>query len=100
MSRRRGKFVLTESAARDLTEIRGYVQPRSPAGWISLRTRLREAMRQLAQHPGLGHRREDLTGSDVRFFNVGSYVIAYISDTDPVEILRVLHSARDVGRYF
>jgi plasmid stabilization system protein ParE len=46
--------------------------------------------------PLSGHRREDLTDQPVRFWSVYSYVIVYDPDTQPLQIVRILHSARDV----
>ncbi len=58
--------------------------------------RLRDAFTKLADHPGLGHRREDLTHVPLRFWNVWSYLIIYKPETKPLKILRVLHGARDL----
>jgi hypothetical protein len=56
-----------------------------------------EAFRKLADMPGMGHLREELTDEPFRFWAVGSYLIIYRPDTDPVEILRVLHGSRDIA---
>jgi antitoxin ParD1/3/4/toxin ParE1/3/4 len=53
-------------------------------------------MRRLAEAPGLGHLRDDLTDEPLRFWAVYSYLIVYRPETDPLEIVRVLHGARDV----
>jgi antitoxin ParD1/3/4/toxin ParE1/3/4 len=53
-------------------------------------------MRRLAQTPGMGHLREDLADEPLRFWPVYSYLIIYRPETDPLEIVRVLHGARDV----
>lgn len=57
-------------------------------------------MRRLAEMPGLGHMREDLVAIDqaLRFWPVYSYLIVYRAETDPLEVVRVLHGARDVRR--
>jgi antitoxin ParD1/3/4/toxin ParE1/3/4 len=46
----------------------------------------------------MGHRREDLVEGDsrLRFWPVYSYLVVYRTETDLLEIVRVLHSARDV----
>lgn len=46
----------------------------------------------------MGHVREDLVEVDsaLRFWPVYSYVIVYRAETDPLEVVRVLHGARDV----
>ena len=57
-------------------------------------------MRRLAETPGLGHVREDLAAIDpaLRFWPVYSYLIVYRAETAPLEVVRVLHGARDVRR--
>jgi antitoxin ParD1/3/4/toxin ParE1/3/4 len=46
----------------------------------------------------MGHLREDLTDEPVRFWSLFSYVIVYDPETQPLQILRILHSARDLRR--
>jgi plasmid stabilization system protein ParE len=45
----------------------------------------------------VGHFREDLTTHPVRFFPVYSYLVIYMSGTSPVEVVRVLGGAQDIG---
>jgi plasmid stabilization system protein ParE len=56
-----------------------------------------EAFEGLADVPGKGHRRPDLTSRDVLFFSVYQYMIVY-RRTESVEIVAVLHGKRDVKR--
>lgn len=51
-------------------------------------------MVKLAKNPR--HRREELTDQRHRFFGVYSYLIVYRHETEPLQIIRVLHAARDV----
>jgi antitoxin ParD1/3/4/toxin ParE1/3/4 len=44
----------------------------------------------------MGHVREDLSRTPLRFWPVFSYLIIYRSEARPIQILRVLHGARDV----
>ena len=53
-------------------------------------------MQRLAQNPGIGHVRPDLTNEDVRFWPVFKYLVIYRPATRPLEIVRVLHGQRDV----
>jgi antitoxin ParD1/3/4/toxin ParE1/3/4 len=53
-------------------------------------------MIKLAKNPGIGHWREELTAKRHRFFLVYSYLIVYRHETKPLQIIRVLHAARDV----
>jgi antitoxin ParD1/3/4/toxin ParE1/3/4 len=57
---------------------------------------LEGAMLKLAQNPGIGHWREELIDKRHRFFLVYSYLIVYRHETTPLQIIRVLHTARDV----
>jgi plasmid stabilization system protein ParE len=73
-----------------------FARPLSREAARQVRAELRDAMRRLAAMPGIGHLREDLSDETVRFWAVRSYVIVYRTDTDPLQVLRVLHGARDV----
>jgi plasmid stabilization system protein ParE len=98
--RQSGRFILAAAARADLREISDYIRRDSPASARRVREELRAAMRRLASMPGLGHTREDLAAIDpaLRFFSVYSYLIVYRTETDPLEVVRVLHGARDVRR--
>jgi antitoxin ParD1/3/4/toxin ParE1/3/4 len=94
MSRR---FVLSGPASQDVDEIFLYVlEQNGPQRAQHVADRLHEAFRKLAETPGLGHKREDLTLLPVLFWAAWSYLIVYRPETTPLEIVRVLHGARDV----
>jgi plasmid stabilization system protein ParE len=54
------------------------------------------AFRLLAKQPEPGHAREDLLDRAIRFWPVGDYLILYLPGTTPIEIVGVVHGARDV----
>ena len=54
------------------------------------------AFRLLAKQPELGHTREDLLPSGIRFWPVDAYLILYLPARTPIEIVAVVHRARDV----
>jgi plasmid stabilization system protein ParE len=57
------------------------------------------ACQRLADKPDLGHFRRNLTEKPVRFFlGRTNYLIVYDPASEPLEVLRVLHGARDVAR--
>ena len=47
---------------------------------------------------GSGHSRPDLTTKDVRFWPVRSYLVIY-RETVPLEIVTILHGARDIHSF-
>jgi len=53
----------------------------------------------LAQMPGLGRLRPDLA-PELRSFVVGNHVIFYRETHDGIEVIRVLHGARDLPSLF
>jgi toxin ParE1/3/4 len=57
---------------------------------------LNNAMVKLAKTPGIGHWREELADKRHRFLLVYSYLIVYRHQTKPLQIIRILHAARDV----
>ena len=59
---------------------------------------LRDAMRLIAERPGIGHTRADLAREPVRFWPVFSYLVIYRPETKPLEVVRVLRGKRDVRR--
>jgi plasmid stabilization system protein ParE len=68
------------------------------AGWRSrtgFRAKPVDAFEGLADVPGKGHKRADLTNRDVLFFSVYQYMIVD-RRTELVEIVAVLHGKRDV----
>ena len=53
----------------------------------------------LARNPAAGRERPELV-SDLRSFLVGRYILFYRPIDDGVEIVRVLHGARDIDSIF
>jgi plasmid stabilization system protein ParE len=93
----RAPFIVTAPALRDLNIISSYIQEQSsPQRADEIETQLFNAFAALARAPGIGHRCEDYTARDVRFFAVHSWVIMYDPRARPLRILAILHGARDV----
>lgn len=67
------------------------------AGANRIQGELVDVFEDLADAPGKGHRRSDLTKLDVLFFSVYQYMIVY-RRTKIVEIVAVLHGKRDMKR--
>jgi toxin ParE1/3/4 len=90
------RFVLTPRAEQDLNDIWDYIADDNIEAADRVLKALENAILKLAKTPGIGHWREELTDKRHRFFLVHSYLIIYRHETKPLQIIRVLHAARDV----
>jgi plasmid stabilization system protein ParE len=90
------RFVLSPAAAADVEGIASFLDDHAPHATDTVLSALRSSMTRLGANPGLGHLREDLADEPLRFYAVWSYLVIY-RVTERVEIVRVLHAARDVG---
>lgn len=91
--------VLSIGAELDLDEIWEYIaQDNIDAAdrWIA---KLFDAFDALAQNPGMGHKREDLTAYPVFFWPVGAYLIVYRVLNERIEIVAVTQGARDIPSF-
>ncbi len=79
-------FRLSPEAAQDLLEIYEYIAHDSLEAAERVRIELLEAVRNLAEMPGKGRRREDLTSRSVLFWPVRSYQVIY-SASRPLEVV-------------
>jgi antitoxin ParD1/3/4/toxin ParE1/3/4 len=93
------QYVLGVDAELDLDEIWEYIAHDSIDAadrWIG---KLFDAFQVLAQNPGMGHKREDLTALPILFWPVGAYLIIYRLRDREVEIVAVTHGARDIPSF-
>lgn len=58
-----------------------------------------DACERLADMPGIGHYREDLLDRRHRFWAVGQHLIVYRWQTRPLQVISIVHGARDLGAY-
>jgi plasmid stabilization system protein ParE len=93
------RYVLAPQAALDLFEIWRYIREHSSVKAADrVEAVIRERIAFLAEAPGAGHSRKDLTQHNVKFFPVYSYLIVYRPETTPLQIASILHGRRDVER--
>ena len=86
-------------AEADILEIWDYIADDSFAvadGWVD---RLDEQFRVLATQPLMGRARDELA-TGVRSFPFGRYVVFYVPLDDGIDVVRVLHGARDIVAVF
>jgi len=92
-------YRLTEPAQADLLALADFIANESVDAAERVVEDLDKAMRGLAEMPGKGHVREDLTREPgVLIWAVGRYLVVYRQDARLLEVLRILHGSRDVGR--
>jgi plasmid stabilization system protein ParE len=89
------QFELARRALGDLQEIWDFVAEDSFTAAERLIEDFYGAFRRLAAVPGMGHKRQDLTGRDVLFWALYSYLIIYTS-SQPLRVVRIIHAKRDV----
>jgi antitoxin ParD1/3/4/toxin ParE1/3/4 len=90
------RFILTPRARQDVNDIWDYIANDNIEAADRVLDALDNAMLKLAKNPGIGHRRDELTDQRHRFLLVYSHLIVYRHETKPIQIIRVLHAARDV----
>ncbi|MBS0526037.1 MAG: type II toxin-antitoxin system RelE/ParE family toxin [Proteobacteria bacterium] len=92
------KVVLSRNAERDLEEIGDWIAQDSPGRAVSFVAELREACRALGSnsrgHPLVDQARDPMLRRKV----FGNYLIFYDVGADAVEILHILHGARDYAQ--
>lgn len=89
----------TRRADPEIDEIWAYIATENVAAAERVVDRIEAAERQLREFPEIGQARPDL-GPGLRHRVVGQYLILYRVAPDAIEILRVLHGARDSRREF
>lgn len=93
------RVYFSPSARRDLNAIFNHIVKDNPAAAASFVRKLKDKCRRMAQFPDMGKLREDLA-LHLRCFPVGNYLIFYRSSEDAIDIVRVLHAARDYAAMF
>jgi plasmid stabilization system protein ParE len=89
-------YELSPEALDDLQLIEDFIAVDNAEAAERLIDQFFEAFEQLAAWPKTGHARADLTSKSVRFWPVGAYLVVYREYSNSIQIVPVLHSARDV----
>jgi toxin ParE1/3/4 len=90
---------ISPRAREDLIEIWSYIADDSVTNADVFIDRLHETMESLGRNPGAGRQRQELA-LGIQSFPFGRYLIFYRTLTNSVEIVRVLHGARDIENIF
>ncbi len=92
-------FVLTPEATADLREILLDIAGDSPDAAERLRSEFFEAFQRLAKSPATGHYHDEFLDRRYRFLNLYSHVICYVWERKPIQIICVVHGARDLASF-
>jgi toxin ParE1/3/4 len=93
------RFIITPRAEEDYLEIWAYIAQDNIAAADRFIDTLQAHHETLAKFPGIGRLHPEL-GKDIQLFRVEKYVLIYRELPDRVELLRVLHGARDIPTLF
>ena len=94
----RRQYSLSPESRRQVAAIGDFIAEDSIDAALTVYDALEQAFELLAENPDIGHSREDLTARPVKFWSVFSYLVVYDPASSPLEIIAVIHSARDVAR--
>lgn len=92
-------FVLTPQARADLQDVLLDIAEDSPAAAERLRAEFFEQLQNLGRSPGVGHYHEELLSRKYRFWNFYSYVVVYAWQERPIQVISVVHGARDLAAF-
>jgi toxin ParE1/3/4 len=93
------KALRTPQSEIDLWEIAEYIARDNPAAAGRLLDEVDKTISLLADFPGMGPSRDELM-PHLRSFPVHSYVLFYRPNDDGIELVRVIHGARDLDQLF
>ena len=96
-------FQLTSRALNDLSEIWDYIAEDSIGAANRVESAILAACYSLARHPLIGSKRIEITSLPVRFWAVTRYpnfIVVYRPETNPLQIVTVLHGKRNLKALF
>jgi len=90
----------TRASREDYGEIWAYIALRDSAAADRLLKSLDETLRVIASNPQMGRKVEELA-KNLRSFPFGNYLLFFRPIDDGIQLIRVLHGARDINpKYF
>lgn len=93
------KIRVSDGAKADLKELRFHIAQDNPPAAERVSQTIKDRFKTLAQFPEIGRLCEHLAPR-LRHFVVGNYVIFYRMADEFIEIVRVIHAARDFPSQF
>lgn len=93
------RLVILPAARADLIEIGDFIAQDNPGRALSFLAEIEAKMRQAAERPESFPSRDDVR-EGLRSTRHGRYLIFFLNRDEEVQIIRVLHGARDLPRVF
>lgn len=93
------RVIYTPQAKQDINEIWDYYAPDNEEYAARLLRSIDDKCKLLASFPAMGREQNSLI-IGLRSFTLGNFSIYYMTLEEGVEVLRVLHGARDVAAAF
>jgi antitoxin ParD1/3/4/toxin ParE1/3/4 len=90
------RYLLGGAVEDDLNSIWDYIAQdniNAADRWIA---KIFDAFQQIADDPGIGHTRKDLTSLPIRFWPIDDYLVLYRVQNKQVEIIAVTQGSRDI----
>src|ERR1035438_5989035 len=95
----RRRYIFAPEAAQDLAQIWRYIKDKAS---VTMADRVESVIRDkivgLGRTSAAGHWRKDLTDEPVKFFPVYSYLIVYLPESRPLQVVAIFHGNRAVER--
>jgi toxin ParE1/3/4 len=92
-------LLIKPRARTDLYNIWRYISDYNPEKADEVIDTIQAQFQVLSEHKHAGRRRKEL-GRSLRSFPAGDYVIFYRPLKDGIEVVRILHSSRDIASQF
>lgn len=93
------RVVRSAQAQQDLEEILDYLDAQSGDASDRLAVKFDESCEHYAKHPQIGASATEYA-PNLRCFTVWNYAIFYRSTADGIELIRIIHGARDIPKRF
>jgi toxin ParE1/3/4 len=92
------EVIFAPLAVQDLDEIWDYIARDDVEAANGVIDRITEVCQMLATQPEMGLRRPEFAGGNLRSFVVGNFIVFYRPVANGIEVARVVHGSRDIGR--
>lgn len=93
------RLVVLPAARADLIEIGDFIAADNPPRALTFVAEIEARMSKILDMPGASSRRDELHPG-LRSVRHGRYAIFFLEVEDEVRVVRVIHTARDVGAVF